>query len=257
MPPSSTPSFVCSSCSRALRLATTESRAAAFSTSALRFAESLPLRSDEPRWKQTPPRMRMPHRIRPLPKQPIWKVNDKAEPVDAALDKFIGNAAGQDVKGRETLDEEVKFQWQSLTHRSFDHGSRPYNDKLAYLGKRILDLQTSLALLRSPPPASFSDALDPHIFTHPALSTLNNLTPHTKGSTLSPKRLAQLATSYGLKSVVRWKPRQTDNMESSGEEVVLATAVYAVVGALALQKGGEVAARVARERVLKPLGLKD
>ncbi|KAK6442030.1 hypothetical protein LTR95_001742 [Oleoguttula sp. CCFEE 5521] len=199
--------------------------------------------------------MRMPQRIRPQPKQPMWKVNDEAEPLDAAFDKFIGNAAGRDVRGREALDEEVK--WQSLTHRSFDHARRPYNDKLAFLGKRILDLQTSLALLRSPPSARHTDDLDPHVFAHPALSTLDNLTPHTKAFTLSPKKLAQLATSYGLKSVVRWKPRQTANMESSGEDVVLATAVYAVVGALALQKGGEVAGRVARERVLKPLGLKD
>ncbi|KAK6440762.1 hypothetical protein LTR95_003012 [Oleoguttula sp. CCFEE 5521] len=253
MPPSFTLSFVCSSCARALRSSAVPSRSAALSTSTLRSAESLPLRSDEPRWQQTPPRMRMPQRIRPQPKQPIWRINDEAEPVDAAFDKLIGNAAGRDVRGREVLDEEIK--WQSLTHKSFDHARRPYNDKLAFLGKRILDLQTSLALLRSPPPSSSSDTLDPHIFTHPALSTLNNLNPNTKASTLSPKRLAQLATGYGLKSVVRWKPRQTARMESSGEDVVLATAVYAVVGALALQKGGEVAGRVARERVLKPLGL--
>lgn len=45
-------------------------------------------------------------------------------------------------------------------------------------------------------------------------------------------------------------------MGSSGQDVVLAQTVYAVVGAVALRKGGDVAGRVARERVLGPLGLK-
>jgi len=68
--------------------------------------------------------------------------------------------------------------------------------------------------------------------------------------------LAQLAGTYGLDKVVRWRPRKSDRLESSGRDVVLAQAVYAVVGAVALKKGGDVAGRVARERVLGPLGLK-
>lgn len=35
----------------------------------------------------------------------------------------------------------------------------------------------------------------------------------------------------------------------------MATSLYAIIGAIALQKGGDVATRVARERVLKPLGI--
>jgi large subunit ribosomal protein L15 len=42
---------------------------------------------------------------------------------------------------------------------------------------------------------------------------------------------------------------------ASGLEVVLATSIYAIIGAIALQKGGAVAARVTRERILKPLGI--
>ncbi|KFY83575.1 hypothetical protein V498_07965, partial [Pseudogymnoascus sp. VKM F-4517 (FW-2822)] len=42
---------------------------------------------------------------------------------------------------------------------------------------------------------------------------------------------------------------------ASGVDVVLTTSVYAIIGALALQKGGEFAGQVAREKVLKPLGL--
>jgi len=69
-------------------------------------------------------------------------------------------------------------------------------------------------------------------------------------------RLAKLAQSYGIDKVMRWKPRKSDNLQSSGIDTVLAHTVYSIIGALALQKGGEVAARIARERVLQPLGLK-
>ena len=43
-------------------------------------------------------------------------------------------------------------------------------------------------------------------------------------------------------------------MEGSGQDAVLSQALYAIVGAVALQNGGEVANRVARERILNPYG---
>ena len=73
---------------------------------------------------------------------------------------------------------------------------------------------------------------------------------------LAPARLAKLAQRYGMDKVVRWRPKKTGNLEGSGVESVLAQTVYSVIGAVALQRGGEVAARVARERVLGPLGLR-
>lgn len=147
-------------------------------------------------------------------------------------------------------------QWQALTHKSFDHGRRPFNDKLAYLGKRICDLQASLLLLQQPPAPQDNTNEHVHVFSHPSLTGINNITPHAKSMALDKSRLAQLAGSYGLDKVVRWKPRKTDRLESSGVDVVLATSIYAIVGAVALQKGGDIAAEVARERVLAPLGLK-
>lgn len=73
---------------------------------------------------------------------------------------------------------------------------------------------------------------------------------------LDKKRLANIARQYGMEKVVRWKPARSDKLVESGQEAVLAQAVYAVVGAVALRLGGDVAGRVARERVLEPLGLK-
>jgi large subunit ribosomal protein L15 len=148
------------------------------------------------------------------------------------------------------------LQWQSLTHKSFDHGRRPFNDKLAFLGKRILDLQTSLLLLSQPVARTVDSAPNRHLFSHPSLNGLENITSNAKHNTLDKRRLSQLAGSYGFGKVVRWKPRKTDRLESSGSDVVMAQAVYAVVGAIALTKGGDVAVRVARERILAPLGLK-
>lgn len=147
-------------------------------------------------------------------------------------------------------------QWQSLTHKSFDHGRRPFNDKLAYLGKRILDLQTSLLLVHQPISPQHKTEGDIYVFGHPSLNGIENITPHAKSNTLDKRRLAQLAGSYGLDKVVRWKPRRTDRLETSGADVVLAQAVYAIIGAVALQRGGDVATKVAKERVLAPLGLK-
>jgi large subunit ribosomal protein L15 len=37
---------------------------------------------------------------------------------------------------------------------------------------------------------------------------------------------------------------------------VLSQALYAIVGAVALQRGGEVAIRMVKERILAPLGLR-
>ena len=47
---------------------------------------------------------------------------------------------------------------------------------------------------------------------------------------------------------------QPNNPLESGMEVILSHAMYAIVGAIALEKGGLVANEVARDRILKPLG---
>jgi large subunit ribosomal protein L15 len=49
---------------------------------------------------------------------------------------------------------------------------------------------------------------------------------------------------------------QPDNLPGSGLEVVLAHTLYAIVGAIAMEKGGLVANEVVRERILSPLGLR-
>ena len=71
-------------------------------------------------------------------------------------------------------------------------------------GKRIVDLQCSLALLRMPAFAENETAS----LAHPALRGLENVSPFTKQRVLERRRLAQLAQQYGLADVMRWKPKK-------------------------------------------------
>lgn len=79
-----------------------------------------------PRWQRTPKGMAMPYRTRPSPKQTPFEVNDRIEPLDSMYNKLLGKG------GDKMLPEEVK--WLAVTHKSFDHGRRGFNDRLAFLG---------------------------------------------------------------------------------------------------------------------------
>lgn len=48
-----------------------------------------------------------------------------------------------------------------------------------------------------------------------------------------------------------------NRLKESGLPIVMAQAMYAIVGAVALQRGGVVANKVVREKILNPLGLED
>jgi large subunit ribosomal protein L15 len=109
-------------------------RRALVPTSARAFATTTPARSPDydtetaarPRWQQTPPRMVAPFRVRPKPRGPDFKVNDDPRRLDEAYTRMLGPG------GDKVLSDEVK--WLAVTHKSFDHGRRGFNDRLAYLG---------------------------------------------------------------------------------------------------------------------------
>ncbi|GES64162.1 RNase III domain protein [Aspergillus terreus] len=206
--------------------------------------------TDKPRWSYTPPRAKAPFSLRFNSKRREYPVN--ADP--KVLDQFYVRMLGAD--GDKVLSDEIK--WLAVTHKSFDQGRRGFNDRLAFLGKRIVQLQASLALVQSPggSTASAVDAFGRQPFEHPALDGLPNLSPSTKELLLSKAKLAELAQKYELQKVLRWSPRKPQNLASSGFELVLAHTMYAVVGAVSLEKGGHVANEVARERILAPLGFK-
>lgn len=95
-------------------------------------------------------------------------------------------------------------------------------------GKRIVDFQTSIALLNAPKMATEADSRthDEYgraLFQHPALDRLENLTEFTKAKAVDKKRLAQLAEEYGMMGVIRWVPRKVCTRslrESTGANTV-------------------------------------
>lgn len=199
--------------------------------------------------------MMAPFRVRPLPRGPVFKVNDDPRRVDEAYNRMLGQG------GDNMLSDEVK--WLAITHKSFDHGRRGFNDRLAFLGKRIVDLQTSQALLSAPQVEKWPldakgrplpDKYGRRPFLHSALNGLPALSEEAKSRVLDKTRLANLAERYGLDKVARWKPKRADNLQGSGQDAVLATSLYAIVGAIALERGGEAANKVTQQKILAPLG---
>ncbi|PSN74065.1 hypothetical protein BS50DRAFT_627432 [Corynespora cassiicola Philippines] len=232
-------------------------------TSACAFSTSTPARRPEyetesaqrPRWQQTPARMIAPVRTRPLPKGPVFKVNEDPRRLDDAYVRMLGT------DGDKVLSDEVK--WLAVTHKSFDHGRRGFNDRLAFLGRRIVSLQTSQALLDAPQAQSWPkdesgrpepDEYGRRPFLHAALSGLPNLTHEAEANVLDKTRLSQIAQRYGLDKVTRWKPKKASDLQGSGIDAVLSTSLYAIVGAIALERGGEVANKVTQDKILTPLG---
>lgn len=81
---------------------------------------------EKPRWQQTPPRMTAPFRTRPPVEGNDFPVNEDPMKLDHVYEKVLGEG------GDEMLTDEVK--WLAVTHKSFDHGRRGYNDRLSFLG---------------------------------------------------------------------------------------------------------------------------
>ncbi|KAK1143870.1 hypothetical protein N8T08_005983 [Aspergillus melleus] len=204
--------------------------------------------ADKPRWSYTPPRAQAPFSLRFDSKRRDFTVNSDPKVLDQFYIRMLGN------DGEKILSDEIK--WLAVTHKSFDQGRRGFNDRLAFLGKRLVQLQASLALAQSPGNAASAtpDAHGRQPFSHPALEGLDNLSHNTKNFLTSKSNLAELARKYEMDKVLRWSPRKPDNLQTSGIELVLAHTMYAVVGAVSLEKGGHVANQVARERILAPLG---
>ena len=81
-----------------------------------------------PRWDSTPPRMIAPVRSRPDVPDNHYPVNEDPRRLDKVYNLVLGRG------GHQMLTEEVK--WLAVTHKSFDHGRRGFNDRLAFLGTK-------------------------------------------------------------------------------------------------------------------------
>lgn len=189
-----------------------------------------------------------PHIIKD-PARSLWHVNEDPKKLDDALDTFLGR------DGHRLLPEELK--WLAVTHKSFDQGRRGFNDRLAFLGRQICILEATKSIITAPPNYEtlvvdpFAEERQP--FEDAPLRSLDNLSQNQPMNVFSIDKLGQLAVETGLSNVVRWKPRMPENVTASGSATVMAGAVYALVGAIALQNGGKVASKIVRERIMRHL----
>lgn len=75
------------------------------------------------------------------------------------------------------------------------------------IGKQIVLLQASLALLEGSPSRPPHDRYNRRPFDHPALDGAEILSSGTRGELLDKKAVAELASQYGLPQVLRWLPK--------------------------------------------------
>jgi large subunit ribosomal protein L15 len=178
-----------------------------------------------PRWSYTPPAMAAPVRSRLKPEgvTPL-KINSDPQKLDQVYIRFLGK------DGDKMLKEETK--WLAVTHKSFDHGRRGFNDRLAFIGtldflllyptdpsnksrdagKRIVDLQTTLGLLTASTSSKYlkdtKDSFGRQPFQHPALEGIECLSGGARDFFTHHKQLSTLAQQYGLQDVVRCVPKK-------------------------------------------------
>ncbi|GJC87730.1 54S ribosomal protein L15, mitochondrial [Colletotrichum liriopes] len=185
------------------------------------------------------------------PARSVWSVNTDPKKLDQMYVKFLGR------DGDKMLPDEVK--WLAVTHKSFDQGRRGFNDKLAYLGRQAVVLESTRSIVTSSPAKDGAIVPDEHgrtPFEHPALARLDNLNVELPQKVVTKEKVEELAIAAGIDKVLRWKPAKPENLAGSGQQIVLNSAVFAIVGAITLQHGAEVAGRVIRERILRPLSLR-
>ena len=72
--------------------------------------------------------MKAPVRAR-AERQEKFEVNGDPAKLDAVYTNFLGKT------GPKMLGDETK--WLAVTHKSFDHGRRGFNDRMAFLGRAL------------------------------------------------------------------------------------------------------------------------
>lgn len=75
--------------------------------------------------------MRAPYRTRPKSDNDEYLCNEDPRKLKEVYVKILGK------DGDEFLPEEVR--WLAVTHKSFDHGRRGFNDRLAFLGNSTVE----------------------------------------------------------------------------------------------------------------------
>ncbi|KAK9241078.1 ribonuclease-III-like-domain-containing protein [Lipomyces kononenkoae] len=136
---------------------------------------------------------------------------------------------------------------QVFTHKSFRHGTHPYNERLALYGRKLFTFHTALLLANSPSdePTAVGGRDIEVLFSDAAQKLLKSREP-----------LYEVGKMANLIEAIRWEPArhfvslQNVDPRRSGLLEVTAQTVWASIGAIALYHGGDRAEKFVKKVVL-------
>ncbi|KAI3402991.2 hypothetical protein KGF56_004244 [Candida oxycetoniae] len=138
---------------------------------------------------------------------------------------------------------------QVITHKSFGNGIKPYNEKLAAMGSKLLNLSLAKYVINNTT-TNNNDEKELEI---------NNKNLSSLGSLWSRELCGRASTGYfanlkGLNKVMFWKSRNPSlSFESSGALKVSAQLLYSLIGAVNFYHGKEKAEAFIEENIVRGL----
>lgn len=135
---------------------------------------------------------------------------------------------------------------QIITHKSFGNGIKPYNEKLAAMGSKLLSLFAAKHVVNKPTEKDAKLVIDGK-----NLSIL--------GSRIAKELYGRKSTGYftklnGLNEIMFWKSRNpTLKFESSGELKVSSQLLYSLIGAVNIYHGKAKAEEFISDNLIKGL----
>ncbi|KAI5954486.1 hypothetical protein KGF54_002261 [Candida jiufengensis] len=155
--------------------------------------------------------------------------------------KHIKSFLGDNYK----IPDEIALQ--IITHKSFGNGIKPYNEKLAAMGSKLLNLSLAKHVINSPQQ------------NQPQQLQINGLNLSILGTPLSKELSSRKSTGYfaklnNLNKIMFWKSRNpTLNFEQSGELKVSSQLIYSLIGAINYHYGKHKAEEFINEKFVKKL----
>lgn len=131
---------------------------------------------------------------------------------------------------------------QIITHKSFAHGSKPYNEKLSYFGEEILQLTSSKSVLAHESNSDF------------AINKINfdGLSSLAHRLILSDKFLASYAKSKGIDSIFFCRKALPNGKQDKlyQPKAIYSTITSSLIGAIALQHGKKKAEEFIEQEII-------
>ncbi|ORX89481.1 ribonuclease III [Basidiobolus meristosporus CBS 931.73] len=121
---------------------------------------------------------------------------------------------------------------QSMTHKSFDHARVPTNERLEFVGEKVLNMYAAQHIFEKfadIDAQQYEDLLEQYI---------------------GKDALAQFGLDNGIEEVMRWKPASNQKDSKIGLNTVSAKAVSALVGAVFHAQGAKNAKEIIQKHLL-------